>query len=118
MAGIGGSGRQRGAYYESRLNHRDRSTHELLEGMMSNLEQLQTDVEALPAEAQLLLMDFLEILKKRYPQKNQPESTADPDPYQQFQESGFIGCVSVEENLSTTYKQVLSETWGAKYDHR
>lgn len=38
--------------------------------------------------------------------------------YEQFKASGLIGCVSIEENLSTTYKQVLAKEWGEKYDHR
>lgn len=82
------------------------------------LEQIQKDIQDLPEEAQNLLMDFVEILKKRYPKPAQPETTSENSTYQKFQESGFIGCVSVEENLSTTYKQVLSEKLSAKYDHR
>ncbi|MFN7716693.1 MAG: CopG family transcriptional regulator [Pseudanabaenaceae cyanobacterium] len=35
-----------------------------------------------------------------------------------FEESGFIGCCSVESDLSINYKQVLSNELEAKYDHR
>jgi len=78
---------------------------------MPNLEQLQQDFQALPEEAQTLLINYMETLKQQYlkPETPSPESTTSP--YQKFKESGFIGCVSVEENLSTTYKQVLSEKW-------
>ncbi|HEY9690667.1 MAG TPA: hypothetical protein V6D15_00510 [Oculatellaceae cyanobacterium] len=34
---------------------------------MLTLEQLQQDIQDLPEEAQNLLIDFIEILKKRYP---------------------------------------------------
>lgn len=68
---------------------------------MSNLEQIQKDFQELPEEAQTLLMDFIEILKKRYSQTIPPEPTAEKSPYQQFQESGLIDCGSVEENLAT-----------------
>ncbi|GBF79759.1 hypothetical protein [Aphanothece sacrum] len=44
---------------------------------------------------------------------NQQEKTL----YDKFEESGLIGFCSVEEDLSTTYKQVLSDTLNAKYDH-
>jgi hypothetical protein len=82
-----------------------------------SLEQLQQEIHLLPEEAQVLLVDFFEILKKRYV-KSLPESLSlEVDPYQKFKDSGFIGCVSIEEDLSTTYKQVLSEKWGNKYDH-
>ncbi|MGI0486395.1 hypothetical protein ACN4EK_13225 [Pantanalinema rosaneae CENA516] len=69
---------------------------------MSSLEQMQQDIQALPEEAQLLLMDFIEILKKRYPQVDQSKANAEGNPYEKFKESGFIGCVSVGENLSAT----------------
>ena len=85
---------------------------------MLSLEQLQQDIESLPKEAQTLLADIVEILKKRYPQARSKSSKSEMSLYQQFQDSGFIGSVSLEDDLSTTYKQVLSEQWGKKYDHR
>ncbi len=36
--------------------------------------------------------------------------------YDKFIESGLIGCCSLEEDLSTTYKQVLSDSLESKYD--
>ncbi len=85
---------------------------------MNSLEQLQKDFQELPEAAQTLLMDFLEILKKRYPKTSQPEPDHTKSPYEKFKESGLIGCVSVEETLSATYKQVLAEDWNKKYGHR
>lgn len=85
---------------------------------MPSLEQLQQDIQSLPEEAQTLLVDFVEILKNRYLKPISDSSPSEDSPYQQFQESGFIGCVSLDEDLSTTYKQVLSEKWGAKHDNR
>ncbi len=76
---------------------------------MSTLEKLQKDIQELPEEAQSLLSDFIEILKKRYPKLATPEEIAERSPYQKFKESGLIGYVSVEETLSTTYKQILAE---------
>lgn len=41
------------------------------------------------------------------------------DPSLQILEaSGFIGCCSVESDLSSTYKSVLSSQLNQKYDHR
>lgn len=34
--------------------------------MMIKIEQIQQDIDNLPEEAQLLLIDFIELLKKRY----------------------------------------------------
>lgn len=85
---------------------------------MLNLEQIQKDIQELPEEAQNLLTDFIEILKKRYSKSAQLEANSEKSPYQKFKESGFIGFVSVEESLSTTYKQVLAEELSTKYDHR
>jgi hypothetical protein len=35
-----------------------------------------------------------------------------------LEQSGFIGCCSVESDLSTTYKSVLSNQLNQKSDHR
>lgn len=40
---------------------------------MSPLDQIQKDIQELPEKAQNLLMDLIEILKKRYPKPIQPE---------------------------------------------
>ncbi|MEO1672767.1 MAG: DUF2281 domain-containing protein [Cyanobacteria bacterium J06631_2] len=82
---------------------------------MSSLDQVQRDIQALPEEAQALLIDFIEVLKRRYVK---PESPSEQGPYEKFKASGFIGCVSLEKDLSTTYKQVLADEWGKKHDHR
>ena len=39
-------------------------------------------------------------------------------PFEILEESGFIGCCSVQSVLSTNYKQVLAIELEAKYDHR
>ncbi len=42
---------------------------------MINLEQLKHDINELPEEAQELLIDFVEVLKKRYASSNQQETS-------------------------------------------
>jgi mRNA-degrading endonuclease RelE of RelBE toxin-antitoxin system len=84
---------------------------------MSTPEQIQKDIEELPEEAQSLLVDFIEILKKRYPRSAKQTANSEESPYQKFKQSGLIGFVSVEEDLSTTYKQALSKKLATKYDH-
>ena len=46
--------------------------------------------------------------------KHQQKKTS----FEILEESGFIGCCSVESDLSTNYKQVLATELEAKYDHR
>jgi len=82
---------------------------------MNSLEQVKEDIQDLPEEAQALLIDFVAILKKRYARPKQ--AIEEKSTYEKFKDSGFIGCVSVEEDLSTTYKQVLAEEWNQKHDH-
>ena len=65
---------------------------------MSELEQIYQDIDSLPEEAKI-------IRKKK-------------TLYEKFEESGLIGCCSVEEDLSTNYKKVLADTLASKYDHR
>ncbi len=47
---------------------------------MNSLKQMQKDIQELPEEAQTLLMDFIEILKKRYPQPDQPNAKSGDNP--------------------------------------
>ena len=79
---------------------------------MTNLNTVQKDIAELLPDEQQLVFDLIELLRKRT-RSNQSKST-----YQKFVESGLIGCVEVEEDLSTTYKQVLAQELAKKYDHR
>lgn len=91
---------------------------------MIHIEEIQKDINELPEEAQALLLDFIDLLKKRYstPKKiavnsnhtpNCPLSTLDI-----LKESELIGSISAEPDLSTHYKSVLQEKLDSKYDHR
>lgn len=91
---------------------------------MATREQIQQEIQTLPQDALDLVAQFIQLLKKSSAvsgEQNAPDQI-DADQsrgvYEQFEASGLMGCVSVEENLSTTYKQVLAEGWGHKYDHR
>jgi hypothetical protein len=79
------------------------------------LETIHSEIETLSPEAQELLLDFIHLLKKRYTvkEKSQPKSL-----YQQFQEQGLIGCFEDDENVSTNYKQFLTESLEKKYGYR
>ncbi|MEM9484529.1 MAG: DUF2281 domain-containing protein [Cyanobacteria bacterium P01_F01_bin.116] len=92
---------------------------------MASLEQIQQELQILPQEALNLVYQFIQLLKKTipiYPQQNNTSaptvSDSESSVYEKFKSSGLIGCVSVEEDLSTTYKQVLAKGWSEKYDHR
>ncbi|AUC62536.1 hypothetical protein AA637_15930 (plasmid) [Cyanobacterium sp. HL-69] len=85
--------------------------------IMVNLEQIQHDISELPEEAQTLVTDFIESLKKRYSITEKQELESEKTLYDKFEAIGLIGFCSVEEDLSTTYKQVLAETLETKYDH-
>lgn len=91
---------------------------------MTSLDQIQREIQTLPQEALDLVAQFVQLLKKSAAQPDEqqapPSTHADQTGgvYEQFEASGLIGCVAVEETLSTTYKQVLAEEWGHKYDHR
>ncbi|MBW4684558.1 MAG: DUF2281 domain-containing protein [Komarekiella atlantica HA4396-MV6] len=85
--------------------------------MLIKFEEIYRDIDTLPEEAQILLLDFIQLLKKRYPQSESENHSQEKNLYEKFDEIGLIGCCSVDENLSTTYKEVLSNILKTKYDH-
>ena len=85
---------------------------------MPEFEQIYKDIDTLPEEAQTLLFEFIKLLKKCYSKPELENHSEEKSLYEKFDEIGLIGCCSVEENLSTSYKEVLANTLVAKYDHR
>lgn len=85
---------------------------------MIAFETIRQDIDTLPEEAQTLLIDFIQLLKKHYPQPELKQESSEKSTYEQLEEIGFIDCCAVEENLSTTYKEVLAQTLTKKYDNR
>jgi hypothetical protein len=86
--------------------------------MMVEFEQIYRDIETLPKEAQTLVVDLIQLLKKSYSKSQAENESKEKSLYEKFDEIGLIGCCSVEDNLSTTYKKVLTDTLVTKYDHR
>ncbi|NEQ40506.1 MAG: DUF2281 domain-containing protein [Okeania sp. SIO3I5] len=91
---------------------------------MININKIQQDINELPDEAQTFLIDFIELLKKRYSsaekQKVKPKkflehksSTLDI-----LKESELIGCISADSDLSINYKSALTKGLDSKYDNR
>ncbi|MDJ1170140.1 DUF2281 domain-containing protein [Roseofilum sp. BLCC_M154] len=89
---------------------------------MVDIEQIQTDINELPEEAQSLLLDFIDLLKKRYSTPEKRAINSDFSPNHQLstldilKESELIGCISAEPNLSTDYKSIVQEKLDSKYD--
>lgn len=82
------------------------------------LEQIQKDIENLPEDAQYLLIDFLEILKKRYSKTEPKSNLSAPEPETAEDDwSDLIGSIEAEPDLSRNYKNYLNQELGGKYDH-
>ena len=64
------------------------------------------------------LNQVLQFINQVNQEDNFQSTPSETGTYEKFLQSGLIGCVEIEENLSTTYKQVLAEGWAKKYDHR
>ncbi len=62
--------------------------------------------------------DLSEILKNAIELYYQTLQTPQKTPLQILEESGFIGCASIESDLSINYKKVLTEELNKKYDYR
>jgi hypothetical protein len=85
---------------------------------MIQMARLQQDIDALPEEAQRLLVDFVALLKQRYDAAGAAVPPGHGSNFEQFEQSGLIGCCDVEADLSVDYKSVLAESLASKYDHR
>ena len=85
---------------------------------MTEEEQIYQDINALPEEAQNLLVDFIQSLKHRYSRTKVGNQLDHKSIYDRFEESGFTGCCAVEEDLAIGYKEVLASLLESKYDHR
>ncbi len=72
---------------------------------MINLKKLQRDLDELPEEAQELLIDFVELLKKRYCSSHQQEISENNIDNSSY----FICCVEAETDLSRNYKSYLAK---------
>jgi hypothetical protein len=75
---------------------------------MISIEQIQNDIQTLPAEAQDLLIDFIQILKKRYPE-TKTENTDLSLESKSFLEDAqeFIGCLEGGPGDLATNKKYL-----------
>jgi hypothetical protein len=79
---------------------------------MVNLETIQEDIASLPLDAQQIILELINILKKRYSVNR--EEMKEPA-IQDW--SDFIGCMEAEPDFSQNYKIYLSSELNQKYDH-
>ena len=90
--------------------------------MMISLEKIHKDINELPEEAQALLLDFIDLLKKCYSTPEQQTVNSNHTPNEQLstldilKESELIGCISAEPDLSTHYKSVFQDKLDSKSD--
>ncbi|NJL53371.1 MAG: DUF2281 domain-containing protein [Hydrococcus sp. SU_1_0] len=85
---------------------------------MINIDKIQQDINELPEEAQTLLLDFLELLKKRYSLATKQQIKKETLESNREDWLDFIGCVEAEADLSRNYKTYLNFELGKKYDYR
>ncbi len=80
---------------------------------MLKIDTIQKEIAELPSDAQQIIFDLVDILKKRYfpnPQKIAETTVNDW--------SDFIGCMDAESDLSKNYKTYLSNELDEKYANR
>lgn len=71
-------------------------------------EQIQKDIDRLPEEAQYLLIDFIQILRKRYPEITTQETAKGDRPLSFLEDaSEFIGCLEGGSGDLATNKKHL-----------
>ena len=77
-----------------------------------NLETIQQEIATLPPDAQQIIFDLVEVLKKRYYQDQKKASDNSIDEW-----SDFIGVAEAEPDLSRNYKTYLNKELDEKYDY-
>lgn len=80
---------------------------------MLKLETIQKEIAELPPDAQQIIFDLVDVLKKRYFSNLQNPLEKKTQDW-----SDFIGCMEAEPDLSRNYKTYLSNELDEKYDHR
>ncbi len=79
-----------------------------------SLDGIQQDIEALPPDAQQIVIDLVQNLKQRYRSISSTSTLEQPpDDW-----SDFIGCMEAEPDLSIHYKSYLRDELEQKYGHR
>lgn len=79
---------------------------------MYNLDSIQQDIASLPSDAQQIIFDLVEVLKKRY-----FPSVTETSENKQEEWTDFIGCMEAETDLSRNYKTYLKQRFEEKYDN-
>jgi hypothetical protein len=88
-------------------------------GTTMNLDTINQEIAALPPDAQQIIFDLVEVLKKRYLLKQQEFPESHTNQVENIQDwSDFIGCMTAEPDLSRNYKTYLIAEIDKKYDHR
>jgi hypothetical protein len=82
---------------------------------MKLIDQIQTTIQNLPEEAQQDLWEYVQNLSHKY-SLSQP--TQGKSLYEKFEEKDLIGCFEDDEDISTNYKQILTESLEKKYGYR
>lgn len=80
---------------------------------MSTLNQIESEIAALPLNLRAEVLDFVQFVKQRHGLPRTAVAlvsagdTGDSPFFQALNEVGFIGCIETDEQLSTTYKSQL-----------
>jgi hypothetical protein len=80
---------------------------------MTTLDDIQTEIAALPPNLRAEVLDFVRFVKQRHGLPAEPAAmTAAPDTgdsafLQALEAVGFVGCIDTDEQLSTAYKNRL-----------
>ena len=75
---------------------------------MISIEQIQKDIQTLPPEAQDLLFDFIQLLKKHYPETKTENTELSPERRSFLEDAHeFIGCLEGGPGDLATNKKYL-----------
>lgn len=80
---------------------------------MSTLNQIESEIAALPLNLRAEVLDFVQFVKQRHGLPRAPvtqvaaDDTGDSLFFKALTDVGFIGCIDTDEQLSSNYKNQL-----------
>jgi hypothetical protein len=80
---------------------------------MTTAQKIESEISALPPHLQAEVLDFVQFVKHRHgidkveSADESIQTSGDSPFFQALSDTGFVGCIDTDEQISTRYKQLI-----------